>query len=82
MLAQAVRLQPSNLAARNCSTAGVQSTPKLLDMINYVERGNPVLRLLGRLTVRQAVGGLGCDALGSECLTKMVRIPVETLPAL
>ncbi len=42
VLAQAVRLQLSNLAARNCRTAGVQGASKLLVMINYLERGNPV----------------------------------------
>ena len=41
VFAQAVRLQLSNVAARNCRTAGVQDAPKLLDMINYVERANP-----------------------------------------
>jgi len=42
VFAQAVRLQLSNVAARNCRTAGVQGAPKLLDVINYVERVDPV----------------------------------------
>jgi hypothetical protein len=54
-----------------------------------VERGNPVpspsgqvlLWTQGRLTVRQAVGGLDWRAERSEGFTVMVEIPVETGPA-
>lgn len=41
MFAQVVRLQLSNVAVRNCRTSGVQDAPKLLVVINYVERVNP-----------------------------------------
>jgi len=40
-----------------------------------------VLRPLGRLTVRHAVGGLGREALGSEGPAVMVGIPGVTFPA-
>ena len=54
-----------------------------------MERGNPVpspsgqvfLWTQGRLTVRQAVGGLDWRAERSEGFTVMVEIPVETGPA-
>jgi len=39
------------------------------------------LRPLDRLTARHAVGGLGRDALRSECLTVIGGIPGEMLPA-
>ena len=41
----------------------------------------PCHRPLGRLTVRQAVGGLDWRAETSEGFTVMVEIPVETGPA-
>ena len=38
-LARVVRLQISNVSARNRWTAGVQSPPKLPAMVDYTERG-------------------------------------------
>ena len=38
VLARAVRLQISNVSARNRLTAGVQSPPKLPTMVDYTER--------------------------------------------
>ena len=57
VFAQVVRLQLSNVAVRNCRTTGVQDAPKLLIVINYAERGNPVFssRYIGTgITVRRA----------------------------
>ena len=42
-LARAVRLQISNVSARNRLTAGVQSPPKLPVMVDYTERGKVAL---------------------------------------
>ncbi len=39
MFARAVRLQISNVSARNRLTVGVQSPPKLSVMVDYIERG-------------------------------------------
>ena len=38
-LARVVRLQISNVSARNCRTTGVQSPPTLPAMVDYTERG-------------------------------------------
>ncbi len=56
---QVVRMQVANVPARNCSATGVQDTPKSLtgSFMRNVEPQS--LCPLGRLTVRQAVGGLG-----------------------
>jgi len=53
-----VKLQVSKLLARNRGTTGVEDSPKLLtgSVMRNVE--TQVLRPLGRLTVRHAVGGL------------------------
>ena len=76
-----VRLQVSNVLARNCSTIGVQGIPKLL-IGSFMRNVEPqCLCPLGRLTVRHAVGGLDREAIRSECLTVMVGILGEIFPA-
>lgn len=47
------------MLTRNWGTAGVQDAPKLLIGSFMRNVGPQRLRLLGRLTVRHAVGGLG-----------------------
>ena len=72
-----VRLQLSNVSVRDCLTIGVQahlSCPLRAIMWNVAPQ---CLRPLGRLTVRHAVGGLGGEALRSECLAVMVGIAGE-----
>ena len=39
-LHEVIRLQVSNVPVRNCWIIGVQISPKLFVMVNYVERGN------------------------------------------
>jgi len=43
VLARTVRLQISNVSARNRRTVGVQSPPKLLIMVGHTERGKVAL---------------------------------------
>ena len=46
-------------SVRNSCTTGVQNSPKLLAMVDYVERGKAIslpCATLGRSTVRQTVG--------------------------
>jgi len=43
VLVRVVRLQISNVSARNRWTAGVQSPPKLPTMVGYTERGKVAL---------------------------------------
>ena len=78
----AVRLQVSNVPARNCCTAGVQSTPKSSTGSAMRNVGTQSRRPRGRPTVRQAVGGLDCYAGRSEGSAVMVEIPGVTFPAL
>ena len=62
---QVVRLQVYNLPVRNCSTTGVQGSPKLLVVINYVERVNPVPSPSG-----QANRKASCWRSGVWCIMK------------
>ena len=62
--------------------SGVQDPPKLSVKVETWNVAPQVLRPLGRLTVRHAVGGLDRDALKSKCLAVIVRIAGETFPAL
>ncbi|MCP4609531.1 MAG: hypothetical protein GY845_12535 [Planctomycetes bacterium] len=39
-LHEVIRLQVSNVPARDCRIIGVQTSPKLSVMVNYMERGN------------------------------------------
>ena len=77
----AVRLQVSNVPARNCCTASVQSTPKSSTGSTVRNVGTQSRRPRGRLTVRQAVGGLDWDAERSEGSAVMAVIPGGTFPA-
>jgi hypothetical protein len=54
-----VRMQVANVPARNFSTTGVQGTPKSFTG-SFMRNVEPqAIALRGRLTARQAVGGLG-----------------------
>ncbi len=57
----AVRLQVSNVLARNCSTAGVQGAPKSFtgSIMRNVEISYPRLNTQAGETVRHTVGGVG-----------------------
>jgi hypothetical protein len=67
--------------ARDPISTGVQDPPKLPVKVRAWNVVPQILRPLGRLTVRQAVEGLGRDALRSECLAVMAGIPGVTFPA-
>lgn len=60
-LACVVRLQVSNVSARNCLTTGVQAPPTLSTQNENAERGKVVTppgpAIPGKPTVRQADGG-------------------------
>ena len=58
--AHAGRIRVANVPVRNRRTAGVQASPKLFAMVDYVERGKavtPPCARHGRQTVRHADGG-------------------------
>ncbi len=57
------KVQFSNVPVRGCRATGVQAHLSCRSMSSHVERGTPgPSPFMGRLTVRQAVGGLGREA--------------------